>query len=192
MKFKNFDIADVIGFNDAEQAKAYTGKKGYYTDHIEQLDELIENKRHIGTLYSIVDKADTFERLIVGCEFDYHCPYTYFLPLDKVKKEYTCDFKAEPAEKDIDYRPCKNLIELMDLLDKGEHGNCLVGTTIYIKRKLTTKMIETSIITSVKRDCDGNWLLYLGDKFYSLVELFNCYDILLNGRYQPFGVKVNE
>lgn len=27
MKFKNFDIADVIGCNDVEQAKAYIGKK---------------------------------------------------------------------------------------------------------------------------------------------------------------------
>lgn len=116
-----------------------------------------------------------------------------FLPLRKVKsKEYTCDFKAEPTEKDINYRPCKNLIELMDLLDEEEHGSCLVGTTICIRHKLKTRMIETSIITSVKRDCDGNWLLYLGDKFHSLVELFNHYDILLKGRYQPFGVKVDE
>ena len=85
MRFKNFDIADVIGCNDVEQAKAYTGKKGYYADHLEQLDDFIENNRHIGTLHSITSK-DTFERLIVGCEFDYPCPYTYFLPLDKVKK----------------------------------------------------------------------------------------------------------
>ena len=85
MKFKNFDIADVIGCNDIEQARAYTGKKGYYADHIEQLDDFIENNKHIGTLHSIASK-DTFERLIVGCEFDYPCPYTYFLPLEKVQK----------------------------------------------------------------------------------------------------------
>ena len=101
------------------------------------------------------------------------CSFKYFLPLRKVKsKEYTCDFKAEPTEKDINYRPCKNLIELMDLLDEEEHGSRLVGTTICIRHKLKTRMIESSIITSVKRDCDGNWLLYLGDKFHSLVELF--------------------
>lgn len=35
MKFKNFDIEDVFGFDDTEQAKAYIGKKGYYADHIE-------------------------------------------------------------------------------------------------------------------------------------------------------------
>lgn len=91
MKFKNFDIADVIGCNDVEQAKAYTGKKGYYADHLEQLDDFIETNRRIGTLYSIADKADTFERLIVGCEFDYHCPWTYFLPLDKVKKTVSAE-----------------------------------------------------------------------------------------------------
>ena len=84
MKFKNFDIEDVIGCNDVEQAKAYIGKKGYYADHLEQLDDFIENNRHIGILHSITSR-DTFERLIVGCECDYPCPYTYFLPLEKVK-----------------------------------------------------------------------------------------------------------
>lgn len=93
MKFKYFDIADVIGCNDVEQAKAYTGKKGYYADHLEQLDDFIETNRRIGTLHSITSR-DSFERLIVGCEFDYPCPYTYFLPLDKVKK-------TEPVEKEI-------------------------------------------------------------------------------------------
>ena len=92
MKFKNFDIADVIGCNDTEQAKAYIGKKGYYADHLEQLDDFIENNRHIGTWHSITSR-DTLERLIVGCECDYPCPYTYFLPLEKVKTRK--DFKDE-------------------------------------------------------------------------------------------------
>lgn len=93
MKFKNFDIADVFGPNDTEQAKQYIGKKGYYADYIEQLDDFIENNRRIGTLHSITSK-DTFERLIVGCEFDYPCPYTYFLPLDKVKKTESTEKKT--------------------------------------------------------------------------------------------------
>lgn len=188
MKFKNFDVADVFGPDDVEQAKGYVGMLGYFEDDLDDLDNLTTYLPE--QIYKLVriKQADRNNKYVIGS-----CAFKYFLPLGKVKsKEYFCDFKAEPTEKDIDYRPCKNLIELMDLLDKGEYGNCLVGTTICIKRKLTTKMIETSIITSVKRDCDGNWLLYLGDKFYSLVELFNCYDILLNGRYQPFGVKVNE
>lgn len=183
-----FDIKDVFGPNDTEQAKGYVGMLGYFEDDLEGLDNLTTYLPE--RIYKLVriKQTDRDNKYVMGS-----CSFKYFLPLDKVKrKEYTCDFKTEPTEKDIDYRPCKNLIELMDLLDKGEHGNCLVGTTIYIRRKLTTKMIETSIITSVKRDCDGNWLLYLGDKFYSLVALFNHYDILLNGRYQPFGVKVNE
>ena len=190
MKFKNFDIADVIGFNDAEQAKAYTGKKGYYTDHIEQLDELIENKRHIGTLYSIVDKADTFERLIVGCEFDYHCPYTYFLPLDKVKKEYTCDFNTAPLD-DVKYRACKDIRDVMDLLDKEEHGSNLVGTIIHIRHKIT-ETTETAMITNVLRRSDGEYHLIFGNAGYTLNDLFNCVDILIKGKYQPFGIEVKD
>lgn len=101
MKFKHFDIADVIGCNDVEQAKAYTGKKGYYADHLEQLDDFIETNRRIGTLHSITSR-DSFERLIVGCEFDYPCPYTYFLPLDKVKK-------TEPVEKESSLNDTHNV-----------------------------------------------------------------------------------
>lgn len=38
MKFKNFNIADVLGPDDIKQAKQYVGKKGYYANHIEILD----------------------------------------------------------------------------------------------------------------------------------------------------------
>lgn len=55
MKFRNFNIEDVFSSNDAEQAKAYIGKKGYYADYIEDLDDYIENKSHIDKLYSILD-----------------------------------------------------------------------------------------------------------------------------------------
>lgn len=184
MKFKSFDIEDVLNVNDAEIAKtSFINLNGYFANTLESLDNL----EFFGTLSSVSKTTP----------FAYYCRgdtnFKYFLPLGKVKrKEYTCDFKTEPTEKDINYRPCKNLIELMDLLDKEKHEDCLVGTTIYIRHKLKTRMIETSIITSAKRDGDDNWLLCLGDKFYSLVELFNHYDILLNGRYQPFGVKENE
>lgn len=188
MKFKNFDIEDVFGPDDVEQAKGYVGMLGYFEDDLEDLGNSTTYLPE--QVYKLVriKQTDRDNKYVMGS-----CSFKYFLPLEKIKrKEYICDFKTEPTEKDINYRPCKNLIELMDLLDKEGHGSCLVGTTIHIRRKSTTRMIETSIITSAKRDCDDNWLLCLGDKFYSLVGLFNHYDILLNGRYQPFGVKVNE
>ena len=186
MKFKNFDIADVFGLDDKEQAKKYICAIGFFINDLEDLEGL-DKYRHLSRLTSISNMG---RRIYTNEEGD---GFRYFLPLEKIKrKEYTCDFKTEPTEKDINYRPCKNLIELMDLLDKEKHEDCLVGTTIYIRHKLKTRMIETSIITSAKRDGDDNWLLCLGDKFYSLVGLFNHYDILLNGRYQPFGVKENE
>lgn len=188
MKFKIFDIADVFGPDDVEQAKGYVGMLGYFENDLEDLDNSATYLPE--RVYKLVriKQTDKDNKYVIGS-----CGFKYFLPLRKVKsKEYTCDFKTEPTGKDINYRPCKNLIELMDLLDEEEHGSCLVGTTICIRHKLKTRMIETSIITSVKRDCDDNWLLYLGDKFHSLVELFNHYDILLKGRYQPFGVKVDE
>ena len=184
MKFKHFDVADVFGPDDVEQAKAYMEKRGYYADHLEELDDFIENKRRIGTLHSIVDKADTFERLIVGCEFDYPCPYTYFLPLDKVKK-------TEPTEKKLKWRPCKDIEELEDLL------NCdvlaFVGRVLELKDKISeAKFITTITGIEVLPTVDSQiYSIFLGNgNVYSFEDLFENFEIFVDGQYQPFGVEV--
>lgn len=84
MKLRNFNLEDVFGANDVEQAKAYIGKKGYYADSIEDLDDYIENKSHIGKLYE-VDEDLGILRYVIGRSYDYN-NYNYFLPLEKVKE----------------------------------------------------------------------------------------------------------
>lgn len=95
MKLRNFNLEDVFGANDVEQAKAYIGKKGYYADSIEDLDDYIENKSHIDKLYEVDEDLGIF-RYVIGRSYDYNNDYNYFLPLEKVKK-------TEPAEKNNEW-----------------------------------------------------------------------------------------
>lgn len=192
MKFKNFDIADVFGLNDIEQAKRYIGKKGYFADTLEMLDRTLTN-----CSTCLKEKLCCIGNL--EKDFGYYCTKTssktiigfrYFLPLDKVRKEYICDFNADSLD-DVKYRACKNIVEVMELLDKEEHGSNLVGTIIYIRHKIT-KTTETAMITNVQRRSNGEYLLIFGNAGYTLNDLFNCIDIRIKGKYQPFGVEVKE
>ena len=85
MKFKNFNIEDVFGPNDIEESKACIGKKGYFANNVELFDYYIKDKTNIDTLYSI-DKDNVLHRFVGGRSFDYCGHYTFFLPVDKVKK----------------------------------------------------------------------------------------------------------
>lgn len=185
MKFKNFDIEDVFGFEDTEQAKAYIGKKGYYADHIEKLDDYIENKSHIDTLYTINESRDTYH-FMVGCSYDYCGYYTYFLPLEKVKK-------TEPTEKKLKWRPCKDIEELEDLL------NCdvlaFVGRVLELKDKSTGATIIVGItgIEELPIDSGSIYSIILGNgQVYSFADLFDKFEINVNDKWQPFGVQKND
>ena len=185
MKFRNFDIEDVFDFDDTEQAKAYIGKKGYYADHIEKLDDYIENKSHIDTLYSI-DKSCDIYRFMVGRSHDYSGYYAYFLPLEKVKK-------TEPTEKKLKWRPCKDIEELEDLL------NCdvlaFVGRVLELKDKSTGATIIVGITGTEELPIDigSIYSICLGNgQVYSFADLFDKFEINVNDKYQPFGVKAKD
>lgn len=156
MKFKNFDIEDVFGFDDTEQAKAYIGKKGYYADHIEKLDDYIENKSHIDTLYTINKSRDIY-RFMVGCSYDYCGYYTYFLPLEKVKK-------TEPTETKVTYRyrPFRTIAEVDEVLAKDNVKHyCFVGSDLYLRYKAKPNIIKHILITNLEVDTNTNELRFI-------------------------------
>lgn len=85
MKFKNFDIEDVLSTDDTKEAVKYIGKKGYYADSLESLDRYIEDKEHIDYLYSIAKSKSP--KFVIGFSWNTTCTFcNYFLPLEKVKK----------------------------------------------------------------------------------------------------------
>lgn len=106
MKFKNFDIADVFGPDDVEQAKGYVGMLGYFEDDLEDLDNSATYLPE--RVYKLVriKQTDKDNKYVMGS-----CSFKYFLPLRKVKsKEYTCDFKAEPTKKILTIDLVKTLL----------------------------------------------------------------------------------
>lgn len=186
MKFKNFDIEDVFGFDDTEQAKAYIGKKGYYADHIEKLDNYIKNKSHIDTLYSI-DKSCDIYRFMVGRSHDYSSGYyTYFLPLEKVKK-------TEPTETKVTcrYRPFRTIAEVDALLAKDSVKHyCFVGSDLYLRYKVKPNIIKQIEITNLEVDTKTNRLLFINS--FTPKYLAKTFDIKLADEWFPFGVIENE
>lgn len=179
MKFKNFDIADVFGFDDTEQAKAYIGKKGYYADRIEQFDDYIENKSHFDTLYSISKSRNDYP-FMTGCY------YAYFLPLEKVKK-------TEPTETKVTYRyrPFRTIAEVDELLAKDAVKHyCFVGSDLYLRYKAKPNIIKHIEITSLEVDTNTCELRFING--FTPRHLAKNFDIKIAGRWLPFGVEVTE
>lgn len=179
MKFKNFDIADVFGPNDIDQAKAYIGKKGYCADRIEQFDDYIENKGHIDTLFSIAKSRNNYP-FMTGCY------YSYFLPLEKVKK-------TEPTETKVTYRyrPFRTIAEVDELLAKDSVKHyCFVGSGLYLRYKAKPNITKQITITNLEVDTKTNRLLFINS--FTPKYLVKTFDIKLAGEWHPFGVEVKE
>lgn len=179
MKFKNFDIADVFGPNDIDQAKAYIGKKGYCADRIEQFDDYIENKGHIDTLFSIGKSCNNYP-FMTGCY------YSYFLPLEKVKK-------TEPTETKVTYRyrPFRTIAEVDELLAKDSVKHyCFVGSGLYLRYKAKPNITKQITITNLEVDTKTNRLLFINS--FTPKYLVKTFDIKLAGEWHPFGVEVKE
>ncbi len=185
MKFKNFDVADVFGPNDIEDVKAYIGKKGYYTDSVELLDHFIENKKHIDTLYSI-EKANDLQRFIVGSSFDCCGYYTFFLPLDKVKKTESIGPKVTYR-----YRPFRTVAEVDELLVKDNVKHyCYVGSDLYLRYKVYPNITKHIEITNLEVDTNTNELRFING--FTPRHLAENYDIKIAGCWLPFGVEVKD
>ena len=99
MKFKNFNIKDVLGPDDIKKAKQYISKRVYYANSLEELDCYIENRKPVDTLFAI-SKCDKHDPFIIGCGYKHSTNYTYFIPLENVKPMYA-QILCCPDDKDI-------------------------------------------------------------------------------------------
>lgn len=87
MKFKNFNIKDVLGPDNIKQAKQYILKRVYYAKSLEELDSCIENRKPVDTLFAI-SKCDKHNPFIIGCGYEHSTNYSYFMPLENVKPKH--------------------------------------------------------------------------------------------------------
>ena len=98
MKFKHFNIEDVLSADDTKEAVKYIGKKGYYADSLESFDCYIEDKEHIDYLYS-VKKSNIFTYFVIGYSWGTCGFCNYFLPLEKVKKTEQTEKHRSPENR---------------------------------------------------------------------------------------------
>ena len=176
MKFKNFDIADVFGHDDTEQAEKYINTKGYFANSLEGLDDL----GFLGTL-NFVNKTSP---VAYYCKGDTN--FKYFLLLEKVKK-------TQPVEDKVTYRyrPFRTVAEVDELLAKDSVKHyCFVGSDLYLRYKAKPNITKHIEITNLEVDTNTNELRFING--FTPRHLAKNFDIKIAGRWLPFGVLENE
>ena len=81
MKFKNFNLEDVLGRDETEEAKVYVGKLGYFANDLDDLDHTITYIPEQTHELVAIKQTGTDNKYVASSR-----AFKYFLPLDKVKK----------------------------------------------------------------------------------------------------------
>lgn len=166
---KTFDKKDVYSWSNAEEAKTYIGKTGYFNNDFESIKRAIE----LGDP-AVLDRVDTnsiwcFKALGVSLCFG------LFIPAEKV-------IEVEEPKK---YRPFKSTDEFLKFYK--------VGQVIHLKNKNKNNNLEqlTSIV-AVFINCYCCVCLGINNGALPFEDLFKKYEIEINGKWQPFGVLEND
>lgn len=103
--------------------------------------------------------------------------------------------QKENVEKN-NYRPLRNEIELENLLHQHrEYGDSVIASVILLKAKISeAKFITTITGIEVLPTVDSQiYSIFLGNgNVYSFEDLFENFEIFVDGQYQPFGVKSEQ
>lgn len=158
-----FDIKDVKSWKDRHDVKV--GDEGYFADEIEELKT--ENNRTRMIAEILDDHA-----------FCFRTPtnrYSFFLPLDAVKKEKK-------------YRPLKKIKDFYDCgVIKGK-DDCLIDSVLTLRDKKNYNLTRDMKVIDVEYDFDT----VIRINRCSLAYFFTYFDIYINGEWVPFGVEVEE
>ena len=194
MKFLNFNINDVFNSKDAKKAKKYLNQKGYFADSLEDLDENLnlDSPRKGGLLVHVGILTDLYVGKFGTYAFgsDSGVEFKYFLPYDSVSnRKFFNLFKSEHKEEyKVEYRPCENIKEVMNLVGVGSRKNDLIGVVVTLKNKTVGTIIRTMITETLEFE-DGTCDIVLGNTQFTLKDVFDIYEINIGDEYQPFGVK---
>lgn len=156
----NFDIKDVKSWYNRHDVKV--GDEGYFADSIEELKTEDNRTRTIENIFD--DEA-----------FCFRSPtnkYSFFLPLDAVKKEKK-------------YRPLKSIDEMDCLFD----CSVMSAKNFLTYRNKASGKIYIELLFSVCRDKDD---ILRSINNIPVQNLFNYFEIRKNGEWLPFGVEVKE
>lgn len=162
----NFDVKDVKSWASRHDVK--TGDEGYLSDDISSLRNAKDAKTSkLDRIYD--NKGDCFSAI------DVFGTYTFFLPLDAVKKD-------KPEKK---YRPLQSIDEMDCLFN---HSVMNANSFITYRSKITGE-IYIELLFTVCRD-KNNVLSSINN--IPVQDLFDNFEIRKNGKWLPFGVEVKE
>lgn len=154
---------------DLKEAKQFIGKECYFSNYLCNFND-INSIAPRALLHNITEDKDASNPYYSSPGY-----FAYCLPCEWVKPE-------EPEKK---YRPL-SYKEFRRLFD--------VGGGVYFRRK-GRDTAEFSMFIGYEIDTDGNrdeipgeGKVNLGGNRYTLAELFEYYEVRLDGEWQPFGV----
>ena len=183
---KTFNKEDLITW--ANREKAVIGHKYYFGDSIEDIRNAINckyEKNHGKTLHAIDDTnfAGTF--IYFNNEDEYSWEHACILPVDKVIDE--------PKKK---YRPCESLREFYRVvMNEVPTLNMVEDDIIYdlMDSIIHIRDIKSGIefhlnINGISTDLDGTRKILIGNSYLSFKDLFDNFEIEINGKWLPFEV----
>ena len=154
---------------DAEAAKVFLGKKGYFNNNLSRFCYLKNCNQ--GCLRNIFVQ---YENCFVAIRSDYpDTDYKYFLPAEWLK----------PEKPEIKWRPF-TLDEFIDRFDLE------VGTRVFLIRyKTTPEHQKRLLLTGLIHDKDPGFCgVCLGGFQFTFSDLFDMFDVRFGENWQPFGV----
>ena len=175
---KTFDTKDLITWVNCD--KAIVGNKYYFSNTLYGIQSRIKNN-FIHTLIRVdeglIDTPFVFEN-DVG-----ECYSACALPVESVIEKNT-------------YRPCRTVQELFNLIfnikrkvdDTEFYIDELLGVNIHFRNKENGTEYFTTIST-ITKDINDYVKVVISPKGYlSFTDLFNKYEIEVEGEFRPFGV----
>lgn len=165
---KVFDKKDVITCVNAEDAKKYIGKLGYFANGLIGFDAI----DHFAA-YSLDDVQLGIDKPFFYREQN----FALFLPEDKVKEI------EEPK-----WRAFKSIKEFADTL--GIENEFLIGKSITWRAKDKHSRQGVSLITNIASLSENEIFITLGSQTYIIGRLFTDLEWLdKDGNWRVFGVK---
>ena len=154
-----------------EEVQSFIGKEGYFADRISEFAYISILTKNVLKTISLDKYDDTPYKTNITS-------WGYFLPAEWVKPE-------EPRKK---YEPFS--------IDSWLLNND-IGDVIQFRRKnnaLVHFMIFAGYTTEKGTDTNLNGIgaIILGGNQYSFQTLFESYEIMIDGKWLPFGVEVKE
>ena len=174
---KTFDKNDLITWVNCDTA--VPGKVYYFSNTVYGMQNRIKtNSGHtlIRVDKGLIDTPFVFENEVGECYS------ACALPVELVKEEKT-------------YRPCKTIKEFYELIfnfkskvDTEFYIKGLLGVNIHFRNKKRGIEYFTTISTITKDSTDCIRVFLPIEGYLSFTDLFNKYEIEVEGEFKPFGV----